>query len=535
MLPRQVIPLPEDVYPRDPWRLVETRFDAEHLDRAETVFSQANGFVGFRGTFDEGRPSHLPGTFVNGFHETWPIEHAEEAYGLARTGQTIVNVPDATVIELYVDDEPLYLPFARMPEYERVLDMRTGVLTRFLHWSTPSGKHVEVRSRRLVSFEHRHLAAIEYEVVVLDQGCAGGVGLQGRQPSGRDGGRASGGRRGRRGGPTSGHGRSTSGCWLRACVSGPTDRFLQGYRTARSGMRLGMGVDHVIETTPPATRWTTTRTKTSAAGAHRRRAARRPHPPDEVRRLPVVAERPPASSSRGASAPWTGRCAAGSTRSSPRSARTSSASGTAPTSRSRQVASAHSSSRRSAGTSSSSRRRHWRAEGTGIPAKGLTGQAYEGHYFWDTEIYVLPFLTYTLPADRAQPPAVPPQHARPRPGARRRAQPRGRAVPLAHDQRRGGVGVLPGRAPRSTTSTPTSSMRSASTSTSAATDFHLSRSVRRCSSRPPGCGRTWASTTPDGCFHIHSVTGPDEYTTVVNDNTFTNLMARLNLNWAAAR
>jgi len=38
----------------------------------------------------------------------------------------------------------------------------------------------------------------------------------------------------------------------------------------------------------------------------------------------------------------------------------------------------------------------------------------------------------------------------------------------------------------------------------------------------------------DGRFHIHGVTGPDEYTTVVNDNTYTNLMARLNLNFAAA-
>lgn len=38
-----------------------------------------------------------------------------------------------------------------------------------------------------------------------------------------------------------------------------------------------------------------------------------------------------------------------------------------------------------------------RAEGTGVPAKGLTGQTYEGHYFWDTEIYLMPFLIYTAP------------------------------------------------------------------------------------------------------------------------------------------
>ena len=38
-----------------------------------------------------------------------------------------------------------------------------------------------------------------------------------------------------------------------------------------------------------------------------------------------------------------------------------------------------------------------RADGTGVPAKGVSGSGYSGHYFWDTEIYVLPFLTYTSP------------------------------------------------------------------------------------------------------------------------------------------
>ena len=107
-----------------------------------------------------------PGTFVAGFHETWPIVHAEYAYGLARTGQTIVNVPDATVIRLYVDDEPLLLTTARMRRYERTLDMRAGTLSRELLWSTAAGKHVTVRSCRIVSLEHRHLAAIVYEVAV---------------------------------------------------------------------------------------------------------------------------------------------------------------------------------------------------------------------------------------------------------------------------------------------------------------------------------------------------------------------------------
>ena len=131
----------------------------QYSGAAETVFALSNGYVGVRGTFDEGRPALAPGTFVNGFHETWPIVHAEEAYGLARVGQTIVNVPDATVLELFVDDEPLFLPTARLREYARVLDMRAGTLQprprsgrRRRASTSPSAR------RRLVSLEHRHVA-----------------------------------------------------------------------------------------------------------------------------------------------------------------------------------------------------------------------------------------------------------------------------------------------------------------------------------------------------------------------------------------
>ena len=96
---------PEHLYPPDEWRVVEARYSEEFFGRAETVFSLGNGFLGVRGTFEEGRPALSPGTFINGFHETWPIVHAEEAHALARKGQTIVNVPDVTILKLYVDDK----------------------------------------------------------------------------------------------------------------------------------------------------------------------------------------------------------------------------------------------------------------------------------------------------------------------------------------------------------------------------------------------------------------------------------------------
>ena len=117
---------------------------------------------------EEGRDAHSHGTYLNSFHETWHIHHAEEAFGFAKTGQTIVNVPDAKLMKLYVDDEPLLLSVADLEAYERVLDFREGTLTRDLVWRTPAGKRVRVRSQRLVSLAHRHLAMMTFEVTMLD-------------------------------------------------------------------------------------------------------------------------------------------------------------------------------------------------------------------------------------------------------------------------------------------------------------------------------------------------------------------------------
>jgi alpha,alpha-trehalose phosphorylase len=101
-----------DRFPIDPWRLVETRYSEEDAGVTETLFAVGNGFLGLRGNYPEGRHAHEHGTFVNGFHETWPIRHAESAYGFAEVGQTIVNVPDPKVMRVYVDDEPLSLDLA---------------------------------------------------------------------------------------------------------------------------------------------------------------------------------------------------------------------------------------------------------------------------------------------------------------------------------------------------------------------------------------------------------------------------------------
>ena len=175
-----------------------------------------------------------------------------------------------------------------------------------------------------------------------------------------------------------------------------------------------------------------------------------------------------------------------------------------------------------------------RAEDTGVPAKGLTGQAYEGHYFWDTEIYLLPFLTYTSP-----------RIARNLLAFRYKMLPqaRARAKELGH---RGAM--FPWR---------TISGEEASAYYAAGTaQYHINADIMyalRKYVQATGdeaflqdCGaemlvetaRLWLSLgfysdAKGGKFCVNSVTGPDEYNTVVNNNAYTNLMARENLRYAA--
>jgi alpha,alpha-trehalose phosphorylase len=161
-------PLDRNRFPIHEWKFTESEYSTDDLGVTESLFAVGNGYLGMRGNVEEGRETYTHGTFINGFHETWPIRHAEEAFGFARVGQTIVNVPDNKTIKLYVDDEPMLLAVADLDSYERTLDFRDGLLRRNIVWRTPGGKRVKVSSTRMVSFTQRHLAIMTMEVTMLD-------------------------------------------------------------------------------------------------------------------------------------------------------------------------------------------------------------------------------------------------------------------------------------------------------------------------------------------------------------------------------
>src|SRR5260370_11455970 len=132
------------------------------------MLAVGNGYLGMRGCPEEGGPSVENSTLINGFYETRPIVYGEDAYGFAKTGQTIFGVTDSKTIKLFVDDEPFWLPDANLLRYDRRLNMKSGTLDREILWETPAGKQVLIRSRRLVSFDNRHVAAISYFVTLLN-------------------------------------------------------------------------------------------------------------------------------------------------------------------------------------------------------------------------------------------------------------------------------------------------------------------------------------------------------------------------------
>ncbi|GAX89506.1 beta-phosphoglucomutase [Effusibacillus lacus] len=160
------------IYPYDEWKIVEESFDVETNLRDETIFAVGNGYIGMRGNFEEGYNgpdnSSVNGTYLNGFYESKPIVYGEEAYGYAEKSQTMLNVTDSKIIQLYVDGEPLDLFSGKLISYRRTLDMKEGVLTRDMTWESGTGKQVRIRIQRFACLARKHLAVISYEVTALN-------------------------------------------------------------------------------------------------------------------------------------------------------------------------------------------------------------------------------------------------------------------------------------------------------------------------------------------------------------------------------
>lgn len=518
------------IYPPHEWEVIEREFMPTLLSQGETIFALSNGYLGMRGCFEEGGPIGQNGTFINGFYESWPIVYPETAYGLATTGQSILNVTDTTIIKLYVDDEVFWLPHTHLLHFERRLDMRAGTLDRDIVWETPSGKQVSIRSRRLVSLAHRHMAAIWYEVTLLNADAAIVISSEmiANGPSPRTN------------GSDPRRGKVFPGPVLHNQLSRAKDqRMVLCHATKESRMMLACGVDHRLEPEGDVS-WKTYVTEDMGRAVATLEARRgqpvtlqkyiayqttRTAPPEELceraertldRAVKLGFQTLLQEQQDALDIFWS-------------------------TSDIQVTANAEAARRSTVEMQQAIRfnlfhvmQASARAENSGVPAKGLTGQAYEGHYFWDTEIYVLPFLLYTAPR-------IAKNLLRFRYSLLDRARERARQV-----NQKGAM--YPWR---------TINGEEASAYFEAGTaQYHINADIMYALKKyveisgdeeflfQEGAemlvetARLWLSLgfysdQQGGQFCIHAVTGPDEYNVIVDNNTYTNLMARENLRYAA--
>lgn len=162
----------EAIYPVEEWNITEEKFSEEINYRNETTFSLSNGYIGTRGTFEEDYDfdlnTGLEGNFINGFYEEENIKYGEWNFGFPTESQSLLNLPNCKIIQLMIDDELFNMRSGKVESYKRTLHMDEGVLSRELVWTSPKGKKLKIDIRRFVSFTNKNLLEIQYKVQPLN-------------------------------------------------------------------------------------------------------------------------------------------------------------------------------------------------------------------------------------------------------------------------------------------------------------------------------------------------------------------------------
>ncbi|RJG11429.1 glycoside hydrolase family 65 protein [Massilia cavernae] len=511
-------------FPLDPWRVCETGLDTANNFLNETLFALGNGYIGLRGCHEEGYSGpagqSLDGTYLNGFYESEPIVYPEGAYGLARNNQFMLNVPNAKGIELWIGDERFDLAQGTVAAYKRELDFRTGVLARSLEWTSPGGKRVALASRRVVAFDDKHLFAIDYHVTPLN--FSGPLRLVSQ---------VDGAVKNQEAGDDPRVGSAVSGPTLRLVAleqGGTTSSITQ--RTHNSGFVLVSAID----------------TDVSCCGAVQVRAYQAGQVAGQSFELHAGQGETVRLTKFGvyySSRDYAKQELAALAQEALAQARANGFEALC----TRQAAYLADFWARAdveiAGDDALQQGIHFnqfhllqsvgRDGKTNIAAKGVTGEGYEGHYFWDTEIYIFPFFLYSKPeiarklldyryAGLAQ--------------ARERARQMSHAKGALYPWRTIAGEECSAYYPAGTAQYHINADIAYSIKLYYEATGDLDFMAQAGAEIVLETARIWlgiGSYDRGGRFCINEVTGPDEYTALVNNNYYTNAMARMHLRFAA--
>ncbi|MCX7841486.1 MAG: glycoside hydrolase family 65 protein [Clostridia bacterium] len=154
------------------WQVVEKQYSEQSNKRNETVFALGNGYMGMRGSFEEGfwgNPENAaPATYINGIYEYKDYVYLWKRPGFPDRTHSILNVPDASGLSFYIDGEKVDMTPERVENYNRTLDMKRGLLSRSYRWTSKEGKIIDVCFKRFLSLDDIHVAAIRCEFMPLN-------------------------------------------------------------------------------------------------------------------------------------------------------------------------------------------------------------------------------------------------------------------------------------------------------------------------------------------------------------------------------
>jgi len=142
----------------DPWVIQETGFHPGHSEVSESIFSLGNEFMGVRGYFDEGYSgARLVGSYFNGVFEETDIAHPVTFLSFATLMRFMANTVDWLHTRFELDGETLDLAKSKFSQFRRRLDLRRGVLEREFVWTSPRGKQLRLAFQRFLSMTESHL------------------------------------------------------------------------------------------------------------------------------------------------------------------------------------------------------------------------------------------------------------------------------------------------------------------------------------------------------------------------------------------
>jgi alpha,alpha-trehalose phosphorylase len=149
------------------WKVTKSEIDNDNLLINESLLSLGNGYLGVRGNFEEGYTEgykSIRGTYINAFHDEVEISYGEKLFAFPEKQQKLVNVIDGQTVEIYIDDERFSLFEGEIIHFKRNLHMDAGFSERMVHWKSPKGKEVNLYFKRIVSFQTKELFAIDIKI-----------------------------------------------------------------------------------------------------------------------------------------------------------------------------------------------------------------------------------------------------------------------------------------------------------------------------------------------------------------------------------